>query len=135
MPLEDTTSVTFALGDGLADGVMIPSLIVEKKVEVAKETLISIEPRDTVALPGTAVGGMRPLFPVEVAVAAEKNVVIPPSSLVTEAGTKVGGMTPPPPTMVRVDEPEMIVVVSPLMMVVSRAVEMIVSGLAVVGGC
>jgi hypothetical protein len=65
-------------------------------------------------------------------VAVEKNVVIPPLSLVVEAGTNVGPDKPPPPTIILVEVPVMIVVVSPLTIVVINSDEMIGEA---VGGC
>jgi hypothetical protein len=78
---------------------------------------------------------MRPASPVDVDVAVEKKVVISPLPLVVVAGTKLvpGPNKPPPFEMIRVEAPEIIVVVAPLMMVVTYDVAM-VTGTAV-GAC
>lgn len=53
-------------------------------------------------------------------------MVTSPLPSVVDAGTKVGPTTPPPPlVMIRVDEPEMIVVAWPLMIVVIRTEVMV----------
>jgi hypothetical protein len=130
----------------LGEGGISPSVPVEMIVAVDPETVTTVEltkvdtPTDTFPLgtgrlaEGTApvVGGMIPESPVEVAVAVEKIVVISPLPDVVEAGTKLGPNSPPPFTMTLVEEPEMIVVVAPLMIVVTRLV-MTVLGSSVAG--
>ena len=139
------TSTPGALGEG----GMTPPSPVETYVDFAPDTMISIELWITVtfALPmgvllragklGVAtapiVGGTIPLSPVDFCVAAEKNVVNSPFSGVVDTGTKVGSNMPPPFTMILVEEPEIIVVVAPLTIVVTSSV-CIVTGNAV-GGC
>jgi hypothetical protein len=78
-----------------------------------------------------AVGVMMPLCLTDICVRAEVKVKDPS---VVDAGTDVGGITPSSPIMIRVDDPEMNVVVAPLITVVTSAVVM-GTGTAVEGCC
>jgi hypothetical protein len=134
-------SITGPLVNVPGEGGMTPSSPVEKKVEVPPETVTWAEPSMTEKLPleglalsaadENAVGVMMPFCATEVRVSAEVKVKDPS---VVDAGTEVGGITPSSPTMIRVDDPDMIVVVTPLIIVVTSAVVM-GTGTAVEGCC
>lgn len=58
--------------------------------------------------------------------ANENQVVISPLTSVVDAGTKVGGINPPPFVKTRVEVPEIIVVVAPLIMVVTSTAVIVI---------